>query len=78
MNSKKAVLISLLIILFFFLLNIHLVFTVKFEIKNNTLINAFADSKMMISWFHVNIIIDNFKKELKFIIYFSFFSFRLT
>jgi hypothetical protein len=56
-NSKKAILLSSLVILIFFFLNFHLNFTLKFDIEsddNETLIGLFENSNILNYWLYVN------------------------
>ena len=56
-NTKRAILLSLGIIISFFLFNIHLVFNFKSKnLKNKNFIEACVNSKTMISWLYVIII----------------------
>ena len=55
-NSKKAVLVSLGIIIFFFLSNIHLNFVSEnILLENDTFIDACLNSRITIIWIDVNI-----------------------
>lgn len=56
-NSKKAILLSSLVILIFFFLNFHLNFTLKFDKQsgeNETFIGLFENSNIMNYWLYVN------------------------
>ena len=56
-NYKKAILSSFVVILFFFLMNFHLNFTVKYNFdENSTLIDFLASSKTLIIWAKVRMI----------------------
>jgi hypothetical protein len=56
-NYKKAILSSFVVILFFFLINFHLNFTVKYNFdENSTLIDFLASSKTLIIWAKVRMI----------------------
>ena len=55
LSIKKTTLASLGIILFFFLLNIHLNFTVKYSpVKNLTFIELTLSSQVLLTWLNVN------------------------
>ena len=57
-SSTKAILSSLALLLFLFILNFHLIFTIKYnnDSENKTLIEHLISSKMLAVWtMHVNI-----------------------
>jgi hypothetical protein len=65
-NTKRAILLSFMIISAFFWFNFHMIFSFKNDIvENNTFIDVCVNSKIMVSWFYVNIIdsffVDNSK-----------------
>ena len=57
-SYNKAIFSSFVVILFFFLLNFHLNFTIKYKyVENSTLIDLMVSSAVLMMWTKVRIVL---------------------
>jgi hypothetical protein len=77
-NSKRAIYASILIISIFFLINVHLNFTIKYSVKDGnstSIIDVITSSHTLVLWFKVSLKVFFLVSIIKFT-YFYFFKFN--